>query len=233
MDRHYLTTLNLISWWPFLCFALLSYGLLPRIVLLLLAVYRQRKALTELRLDQAVFDRLLVRMQTPLVSSQAAPETQQGPDLTELNPGVEDTDHPPRTGALLFVPDDIFDRCPEAELNRVLTESGNFLVKKIRFAEDYAADQDILKGLAASEGIKGHAILILMEAWMPPITDFISFLHNLRQVSPRTTLIRIGLIGRPAGGTIFTPVEPGNLKIWQQKMASLGDPYLAVETIAP
>jgi hypothetical protein len=230
---YHLTTLNLISWWPFLCLALFTYGLLPRLLLLLLAVYRQRLSLVKLKLDQAVFDRLLVRMQTPLVSSQATPEKQQKRQATEPDRMVEEAGHTVRTGALVFVPDEIFDRCPDAELNRVLAGDGNFLIKKIRFAQDYASDQDILIGLAAPDGVKGQAILILMEAWMPPITDFMAFLTNLRQASARATVIRIGLIGRPAEGTIFTPVAPQDLKVWQRKMDSLGDPYLSVESLAP
>ncbi len=228
---YHLTTLNLISWWPFLCLALLTYGLLPRLLLLLLAVYRQRRSLANLKLDQAGFDRLLVRMQTPLVSSQAAPEEQQGRDMTGPDQKAEEDDSMARTGTLVLVPDDIFEKCEDAELNRVL--GGDFLVKKIKFAQDYASDQDIIRDLAASDGAKGQAILILMEAWMPPITDFIVFLGNLRRASARATVIRIGLIGRPAGGTIFTPVDPHDLKVWQRKMDSLGDPYLAVETLAP
>ena len=227
----YLATLNLISWWPFLCFTLLSYGLLPRIALLLLAVYRQRKALAELQLDQAVFDRLLVRMQTPLVSTRAEPEGPKGRDATGTGPRVEGHKPSPRTGLLVLVPDDIFERCEDAELNRILAGNGNFPAEKIKFAEDYISDRDIITNLAASES--SQAILILMEAWMPPITDFIAFLRDLRQASARTTLIRIGLLGRPGQGTIFTSVAPQDLKVWQRKIDSLGDPYLAVENFVP
>ena len=227
---YHLTTLNLISWWPFLCFALLSYGLLPRLLLLLLALYRQGKALAGLQLDQAVFDRLLVRMQTPLVSSQAGPEDAQGREAGEAALCGEGHKPPPGTGLLVLVPDDIFARCEDAELNRVLAGSGNFPAKKIKFAEDYTSDRNIITRLAAAEN--SQAILILMEAWMPPITDFIAFLRDLRQASARTTLIRIGLLGRPARGTLFTPVDPGDLKVWQRKIDGLGDPYLAVENLA-
>jgi len=68
---------------PFLCFALLTYGLLPRIMLLFLAAYRQISGLARLQLDQAVFDRLLARMKTPLVTTQAEPEGRKGYDATE------------------------------------------------------------------------------------------------------------------------------------------------------
>jgi hypothetical protein len=224
---YHLATLNLISWWPFLCFALLTYGLLPRILLLLLAVSRQTRGLAKLQLDQAVFDRLLVRMQTPRLSTQAEPEGRKGQDAPGPEHLVEEDVGATRTGVLVFIPDDIFDRCPDTELNRILALGGNFLVKKIRFAEDYASDRQILADLAASE--RKNAILILMEAWMPPITDFLVFLRDLRQVSARTTVIRIGLIGRPAPATVFTPASPGDIKIWQQKTDSLGDPYLCIE----
>ena len=226
---YHLTTLDLISWWPFLCFALLTYGLLPRIMLLFLAAYRQTSGLARLQLDQAVFDRLLARMKTPLVTTQAEPEGRKEYDATEPDHMFEQSVGTARTGVLVFVPDDIFDRCSDTELDRILAVNGNFLLKKIKFAEDYASDRQILADLAALE--KPNAILILMEAWMPPITDFIVFLRNLRKASARTTIIRIGLIGRPVQGTVFTPAEPGDLKIWQQKTDSLGDPYLCVENL--
>jgi len=63
--------------------------------------------------------------------------------------------------------------------------------------------RQILADLAALE--KPNAILILMEAWMPPITDFIVFLRNLRKASARTTIIRICLIGRPVQGNRLHP----------------------------
>ncbi len=224
---YHLATQNLISWWPFLCFALCTYGLLPRVVLLLVALHKKGRSLKSLRFDQAVFDRLVARMRTPVISTQAEPET-----AAAAAPCVPGHQTPaaggPRTGLTVMVPDDIFDLCPDAELRRVLARDGAFPVQKIRFAEGYAADRHLLDGLV-SQGTDKAPLLILMEAWMPPITDFMVFLHDLRRVLSPSAPIRIGLVGRPAEATVFTPVKPADFRIWQQKIDGLGDPYLSVE----
>jgi hypothetical protein len=225
----HLATGDLISWWPFLCFALLAYGLLPRMALLLLAAFSKKRCLEKLQFDQAVFNRILVRMQTPLVSTQAQTEGQKeqataSPRITEEHIPVDPE------GMRILIPDDIFDRCSDTELVHILGGNENLLAKKIRIAEDYESDRKVLAALAASD-TDNQGILILMEAWMPPITDFMVFLQDLRKVLPRTASIRIRLVGRPDPETIFTPADPGDMKIWQQRLDSLGDPYLSTDNL--
>ncbi|MDR3630978.1 MAG: DUF2868 domain-containing protein [Desulfocapsaceae bacterium] len=225
---YHLATGDLTSWWPFLCLALTVYGLLPRILLLATAWFRRKSCLAGLTFDQAVFDRLLVRMQTPLVSSQARPEdrgreAESGPTAIQQPPG-------PGTGLVALVPDEIFDRCHETELAAILAREGKSLAGRIRMGEDYGSDRQILADLAAST--EQRDVLILAEAWMPPIADLLVFVQDLRLALRGKTFIRIGLLGRPDQTTIFTPVDPAAMKVWRQKTAALGDPYLAVESLA-
>ncbi len=227
----HLSTGNLVSWWPFLCFALCTYGLLPRLVLLFTALYKKDRAIEGIQFDQAVFDRLLARMQIPIISTQAEPEQNPTPEPDKPDKDQNETAASnDQTGLTVLVPDDIFDRCPEAELKRTLAGIGNFPVKTIRFAADYETDSLLLRNFAASASIT-IPILILMEAWMPPITDLTVFLHDLRKALPKSLPIRIGLIGKPAQETIFTPVDTADFKTWQKKIDSMGDPYLSVENI--
>ncbi len=222
---YHLATGNLVSWWPFLCFALVTYGLLPRLILLLVAHYKKGSSLAALRFDQAIFDRLLAGMQTPSLSTGAAPEPMP-------SPAPEPPEHQtamaasPGTPLTILIPDDIFNRCREADLKQALDQTGYSQLQAFRYAEDYESDRLLIKDLAAR---KTKQILILAEAWMPPITDFVVFIQDLRSVLPQTTVIRIGLIGRPDRKTVFTAVDAAAFKIWQQKMDSLGDPYLSVE----
>jgi hypothetical protein len=225
----HLATGNLISWWPFLCFALLTYGLLPRIILLLVALNRKKRSLGKLQFDQAVFNRLIVRMQTPLVSTQAEAEGEKEHDSTQPHI-VEEHVFVDPAGVQVLVPADIYDRCPDTELIRILGGRESLLFKKLKIAEDYESDRKILDDLAASN-TNNQAILILMEAWMPPITDFMVFLKDLRKALPQTASIQVGLLGKPGPETIFTPAEPGDMKVWRQKLDSLGDPYLSMENL--
>jgi len=225
---YHLATGDLISWWPFLCMALTAYGLLPRLALLATAWIKRKRCLAGLTFDQAAFDRILVRMQTPLVSSQAGPEDGVRPDASEPAHARKSPD--PHTGIVVLIPDEVYDRCDEAKLNDILALRGGFAAEKIRMGEDYASDRRIVAGLAAAE--TKNAVMILAEAWMPPIAALLVFVQELRRALPEKTAIRIGLLGRPGPATIFTPVEPAAFSLWRQKTDALGDPYLLLEDLS-
>jgi hypothetical protein len=72
-----------------------------------------------------------------------------------------------------------------------------------------------------------EGIFILMEGWMVPLVDFLSFLRELRKILPDNAIIFLGLVGRP-DKTALTPVAPEDFTIWQKKIESIGDPYLTV-----
>jgi hypothetical protein len=226
---YHLATGNLVSWWPFLCFALITYGLLPRLILLLVALYKKGSSLAALRFDQAVFDRLLVSMQTPSLSTGAIPDPMDKP-ATLPPEHLEASGSPSGAGLTVLIPEEVFARCSEPDLKQALAKTGGIIRQTIKFAEDYESDRLLLEKLAVPE-TEHLAILILAEAWMPPIIDFIVFIKDLRRALPPSTPIRIGLIGRPGSKSVFNPVAPADYKIWQQKMDSLGDAYLSVEQL--
>jgi len=226
---YHLATGNLVSWWPFLCFALCTYGLLPRIVLLLVALCKKKRSLAKIRFDQAVFDRLIAGMQTPILSTRAEPDVIDEPTATSSE-HIAKVTSAAHTGVAVMVPDDVFDSCSDTDLRQALAKTGDSPLHTIRYAKDYESDRLLLENLAASQNRK-VPILVLAEAWMPPITDFIVFVHDLRKVLPLTAPIRIGLIGKPDKTTVFTPVDSASFKIWQQKIDSLGDPYLSIERV--
>lgn len=225
----HLATPNLISWWPFLCFALCTYGLLPRLTLLLLALYHKGRSLKTLSFDQIVFDRLISRMQTPVVTSQGEPEPATAA-VRQKATGVSATATEPGKKVKVLVPDDIFDRCPDDELTQALAGTGYIPVEKIRFAADYEADRLLIERLATQKDM-GVPLLILVEAWLPPIGDFITFLHDLRQALGQAAPIFVILLGRPDKKSVFTAPAPDDFGTWRQKIDSLGDPYLGVDGI--
>jgi len=62
-----LATENLVSWWPFLCFAMVFYAIVPRVLLILGALHAQRSALEQFDFQRPRFRRLLVRMKSPVM----------------------------------------------------------------------------------------------------------------------------------------------------------------------
>jgi len=97
--------------------------------------------------------------------------------------------------------------------------------EQLRFMSDYDSDQEIKQYLQQQVWDHNTGLFILMEGWMVPLVDFLTYLGELRSVIAADTIITIALTGRPAE-KVFSPVLKNDYTIWQQKIASLGDPYL-------
>lgn len=227
----HLATESLISWWPFLLLSVLVYGLLTRLCLYQYGRYRQAKAEADFTPDSPAAERIVRRMQTPLVTSQAEtePEVPSGPQPQEVKTG-ESLPKKALAKTEILVPDDFYNLCSMGELDKVLQRDGLALGTIHRFQVDYEGDRQLLKELAAKAEIGG--LMILMEAWMPPLMDFLSFAKELRMALPERTVIRVLLLGKPNDATIFTPVaDATHTRVWRQKLESLGDPYLETTTL--
>jgi hypothetical protein len=247
-----LATPDLTSWWPFLCMSVLVYGLLPRLTLLLVAIFQQRRDLANLRFDQGRCRQLIHRMRTPLVSTRAPAEGQQEDagaqaaarrDAPEKH-GVTDEAAPsPSSSAeqghelpeedessliLGLIPDELFADCSLAELQQQVRLRLGYELTAIQpfWSMDRTEEEElaILEEKMAAEG--SGDILLLQEAWQPPIQELLSFLRRLRETVGEEPTILIVLIGKPTAATMLTPVKKLNLQIWQQKLAAVDDPGL-------
>lgn len=223
-----LATPALVSWWPFLCLAVLVYGLLPRLILFLLATGMQHRALRKLDFRQARYEQLLLRMTTPLVSSHSRSVDEAGEREEEFAQSLATAGSV--TGGrdlIVMVPQEIQDSCSREELETVLRQGEIHTVREIiRLPSEYDASRKLLADLQEREWNGLADILIIQEGWQPPIMEYIDFLRQLRKTVGETPCIRIALIGKPRPETVFTPVKDENRKIWGRKIAALGDPCM-------
>lgn len=233
---YHLSTPNLASWWPFLCLAVLVYGLLPRLLLFLGAAFAQRRYLGSLDFRQGSYEQLLQRMTTPLVITHGqmtdhvgVAEKKPGPvPLTHLQPAADGKIH--GKNLLVMIPDEIYDACRREEIQSEVNRESMYATQEIiRINEDYESDRDMLANMQNRPGMKQTDILIIQEAWQPPIMEYIDFIKQLRQAVGHGPSIRIGLIGKPRPDTVFTPVKDENMKIWAQKITAMGDPGIYSE----
>ena len=76
-----------------------------------------------------------------------------------------------------------------------------------------------------------YAVVIIMEAWMPPLVGFQSFVRGLRE-QLGTLPIMVRLVGKPEADNAITPAaDPAQIRIWREKMAALGDPQLTTREL--
>jgi hypothetical protein len=74
-------------------------------------------------------------------------------------------------------------------------------------------------------------VLVLQEAWQPPILENLNFLKQLRHRLGERTGIVVGLIGKPGPDTLFTAPGDTDVRVWKHRVDALGDPYLEVERL--
>ncbi len=235
---YHLSTSGMISWWPFLCFAIAFYGLLPRVILLLTGIIGQRRAISRIDFQTAECDQLIRNLTTPEIRTNGSPiePTHDTESLSApiLQNGIPVHDSPlTATGdaVIAIVPDDIDASCPEDEIRtRIDKITGHKLIRKISFGADTIQSIESIQEILIHHAPENRnaSILILREAWQPPIREALLFLKHLRKTIGNQPIIRIGLIGKPLPTTIFTLPDPNDITIWKLAIASLGDPAMTV-----
>jgi len=231
---YHLATEALVSWWPFLCLAVLFYGLLPRMVLLFVGLSNQRRSMARLQFKGAACRQLLQRMITPLVSSQAPMPNRSMPPFAQGLPQLDESgearfvgpdDQGGRQTAIALIPDELYEQCPLHTLQTLLQNRLGVTVQEtLRTGEAYQDEQLVLDQIEEKNSTsKIENIVLLQEAWQPPISEFFYFLKGLRSILGADVPLFVALVGKPGPDTIFTPIKKEDMKIWRQKIMAMGE----------
>ena len=256
---YHLINADLTSWWPFLCLSVLCYGLLPRLILLIIVSSQQYRDLVRLDFQQGYFRQTLHRMRTPQVSTAARTEPRKSkataqkydtaPDTVTAEPVLKnqhirqaigqnqeiDSGFPPSPAPdlplspiIALIPDELLTDCSSGELEQqVRNRLGYALSQLLPFWTLEQSEEEEMAVLKTAMGQdKSSDVLILLEAWQPPIEELFSWLGQLRQTIGPAPVIILTLIGKPRPETILTQVQAQHLQTWQQKTTALGDPGL-------
>jgi hypothetical protein len=212
---------SLGAWWPFTVLALVTYGLVPRVVLLGLAAARLRAATKRLLLDDSEVTALLDRMASPEVETAAAEHDVAPP----LEIGLPPAEHRPLTGsasALVWegsLPVDAARGYARMHLGLDVTsvsEAGR---------GELAADRAALERLATGDA---HTVVVFTPAWEPPLLELLDFLAELRRRVGSAASIVVAPV--PDGPRAVNDVERST---WTRAIARLADPKVYVEAGAP
>ncbi len=231
---YHLATQDLVSWWPFLLLCLLVYGLLFRILLSLVAYAYQQRCLRTINLDSTDGLSVIRRMQSPLISTQAASGEKQTSQLDETidkdtfwNQGAP-TDGPGQFPLLLLTAYDIARQSELAPVLSFLQRRGFTVDHQEIMMQDYPSDQLLLSRLEERNLKSDVGIFLLMESWMPPIGEVIDFIKKMRTIVHKNSPIYVGLVGKPTNTHHFTSPKPEECRIWKQKLDAFSDPFLKI-----
>ena len=249
---YHLATQDLVSWWPFLCMALVVYGLLPRLLLLAGGITQYRRQLDGLEPRSPETRRLLQRMTTPQLeaggervndahlrrSSEIPHEDvslarmeEEATQRQEAAPGA-----PPaglRLQRLILVPEELLEFLDKETLQQKVaaaTGPGEAQVQALPFST--SGERKLLAQIeTAYKASQLDEIVLVQEAWMPPLQETNNLLKELRKASDSATPITIFLLGKAQGSERLTPALPEHAAIWRKKMQALADPSLDTRTL--
>jgi hypothetical protein len=210
----------LTAWWPFTLLTIVTYGLLPRLLLLGIAVARLRAATRALLLDDARVTALVDRMAAPAVETAAAEHGEAAPV-----PSSEAADYREVTGRARAV---IWENCVSAPGARAHARSklGLELVAIVEAggSRTLGADRQALDAIASSERV---AVVVFTPAWEPPLLELLDFLGELRsRVGDEHSIVVAPMAD---GARAITELEHDT---WARAVGRLRDPRLYVEANA-
>lgn len=223
------------GWWPYVVMCLLIYGLLPRLLLLLLSRWRLAVATQHLLLDDPQVQALLERLQTPWVErSISAPETDIGTGVAQPAASVA---LPQGHYALV-----IWNQA--AATNPVAT-----WLRRLGVDLDLAPLQ-LTGHRAATEGLTGvtdqlaqvQHVVVVTKAWEPPLLELHDLLLALATLLPPTGRVMVLPLSLALVGKLAADAEPleqvlaanelsaVDERIWRQSIAALNNPKILLAT---
>ncbi|MEY6433333.1 DUF2868 domain-containing protein [Thioalkalicoccus limnaeus] len=243
---------HLRSWRWFLVLSLVTYGLLPRLLLLAATMLAQRRALARLPFSHARTQGLYARMITPNLEAAttgsgigpampipAAPVSPvpESPTAATATPTTSASGIPADACVLLvhIDVDELLDTGDRPRLERLLRQHTGWRVAR---SGTFGGSSQMTK---RATDLIGSAkwqsppprIVLIQDGTQPPITESLSFLRTLRgTVGPQGQIVLL-LVGDATEEDRLPPLSDFDFADWQRKIDQMGDPYLRLEMLAP
>lgn len=214
-----LQTTNLTSWWPFLLLATIVYGLLPRILLKLLATVRLNRSLKDTDLSNAETQRLLRRLKThaPTFTNESTTSSSSANSLDDKKTNTPDFSDSEKYKVWV---------APTLQSQFGGEELRNILDREVDMTEMAQLDESLINSPEKLEDALSNQanenICYALEAWLPPLEETKQLIRNTRASTDPKRNIHILLIGRTH------PSLLPNFEQWKRTIQKMSDLYLTV-----
>jgi hypothetical protein len=213
------------GWWPFLLASLACYGLLPRAATLLAATVHSRRLLARLPLDDAELSRLARRLAEPHVATGAlAPETA-GPARSADAPAPAPGADVPGARCAVVLWRDV---PPLPGLEALVARQTRCAVARVQAAGGRDYEEGGLDWGRLADG--ADRVVVIAEGFEAPDRATLRLLRALRAAAGPRRHVLVLLVGASDGA--LRPPAPEEVRLWEEGVAPLADPYLMVEPLA-
>ena len=211
------------QWWPFLVTAIISYGLIPRLLTLLISWFRFRHHLAHALPRLPGSPELLARMNSPLIST-SAPQPE---SVAEFDAGSgygpsESGSYALKCAVIDWSGTGVNSESIAKQLQTMGISSQAFLMA----GGTRTTDQDNATIVSLCK-LKPEGVAVIVKSWEPPLLEFLDFIHSIREQCNRQQAIIILLWGGRDG------VDRRDRETWQLTLRQLKDPDLHIEAMGP
>lgn len=213
------------QWWPFLLMSLLTYGLLPRLVLLGIARRQLRVAGSRALLETPGVPAVLRRLEPVALSLQS----EEAPGFVGLGVPEASLAVAAPAATTLVLPRAVLLWSDPLGADAALERLGwPGPVGRLGGEQSPAADRAAIAALASgawdpAAGSAAPPVAVLVAAWEPPVAECLDCLRELRTALGRGAAVSVLPLGLPGQA-----VRAGDFRQWQQRLATLADPWLEV-----
>ncbi|MEM1212829.1 MAG: DUF2868 domain-containing protein [Planctomycetota bacterium] len=203
---------GLQAWWPFVLMVMLVYGIVPRIIARLWAGRRLGLALAAALRWTPGAGEVLARLTAASATGQA-PTPEAPPASPTPNPTQAPSPTTPTTPAVPL----------QHQASTTLGWAGLAGDHPVGGAQSLEQDRATIQAVAdtVAQADVPPVITLRVKAYEPPVLEVLDFLTDLRQALGDAIPIHAELIGQPQP-------TPTQTQVWQQRLATLNDPWLRV-----
>lgn len=206
------------SWWIYILMCVLVYGLLPRLLALIISGVQYDRAVSGAMTSASGANQILARMSSPLVSTIA-----EGEDDSAITKNVRPPLTKRQSGRDL--------PCLVIEWSEARSNTDKMTAVGIEPLQFFSAGghQTLAEDRNIVVHISSHnpqGVAVVVKSWEPPMLEFLDFLRSLRERLDRACPL-IVLLTAISGER----VEAHQLESWEASLADLSDPALYVEPL--
>jgi hypothetical protein len=234
-----LTNDNLVSWWPFLVCALITYGFLPRLCLWLFTSFFIKSQLRSVGFNSLNCDRLWESMVTRELKTKGVNVIREENAPAALSEVIKKPSPAPKKAVkkeqsgIVIVEPDLAKRIDRAKTDSAIHGNISWTMNKwIRLPDETQSWSDFWELIEPLRNEKHfERLVIVQEAFQPPIRESIEWLQQLRATQPSTGKMMIFLVGRPQVAGRRKEVCETNQRVWEQSIDALNDANLGVSSL--
>ena len=229
---HALATQDLVSWWPFLCLAILFYTVIPRGLLIIAGSFFQQQVLKRFNFKNSKFRQVIIRMKAPVmdVETQESSRDQEiGKDPVKNKLGTDYST--PRqnmvTGkALLLLSNKVYSEKTIENICNSIEQHMFFNIRGV-IGINFNFDDDA-KALASIGENEADSVILVQEVWQPPIRELLYYITRIKARISKGIPLYIVLTRDAGQENLGVDKSDINFKVWEKSVFKLEEPGISV-----